>query len=45
MSFLRLVKWELFKLSRQRASYIGFVLCLVFCAVTLFGFGWTQTSK
>jgi len=39
LSFLRLVKWELFKLSRQRASYIGFLLCLAFVIVMLVGFG------
>lgn len=42
MMFIRLLRWELFKLYRRPSSYIGFVLCLVFCAVTLFGFGWTQ---
>ncbi len=42
MTFVRLLRWELFKLYRRPSSYIGFVLCLVFCAVTLFGFGWTQ---
>lgn len=42
MTFIRLLRWELFKLYRRPSSYVGFVLCLVFCAVTLFGFGWTQ---
>ncbi len=42
MTFLRVLRWELFKLYRRPSSYVGFVLCLVFCAVTLFGFGWTQ---
>lgn len=42
MTFVRLLRWELFKLYRRPSSYIGFVLCLAFCAVTLFGFGWTQ---
>jgi ABC-2 type transport system permease protein len=42
VTFIRLLRWELFKLYRRPSSYIGFVLCLVFCAVTLFGFGWTQ---
>lgn len=42
MTFVRLLRWELFKLYRRPSSYIGFILCLVFCAVTLFGFGWTQ---
>ncbi|HTM19319.1 MAG TPA: ABC transporter permease subunit [Kofleriaceae bacterium] len=37
-SFLRLLRWELYKLTRRRATYIGLVLCLGFCAVTLFGF-------
>lgn len=39
MTFLRLVKWELYKLSRQRASYIGFLLCLAFVIIMLVGFG------
>lgn len=34
----RLVRWELFKLYRRPASYVGFVLCLVFCVVVLIGF-------
>jgi ABC-type transport system involved in multi-copper enzyme maturation permease subunit len=42
VTFIRLLRWELFKLYRRPSSYIGFILCLVFCAVTLFGFGWTQ---
>jgi ABC-2 type transport system permease protein len=42
VTFVRLLRWELFKLYRRPSSYVGFVLCLVFCAVTLFGFGWTQ---
>lgn len=41
-SFATLLRWELLKLYRRPASYVGFVLCLVFCAVTLFGFGWSQ---
>ena len=41
-SFATLLKWELYKLYRRPSSYIGFILCLVFCAVTLIGFGWTQ---
>lgn len=40
--FLRLVRWELFKLYRRPSSYLGFVLCLLFCAATLIGFGWAQ---
>ncbi len=39
MTFFKLVRWELFKLSRQRASYIGFLLCLAFVIVMLVGFG------
>jgi len=42
VTVIRLLRWELFKLYRRPSSYVGFVLCLVFCAVTLFGFGWTQ---
>lgn len=38
-AYLRLLRWELFKLSRQRASYIGFVICLAFVLVMLVGFG------
>lgn len=34
----RLLRWELFKLYRRPASYVGFVLCLVFCVVVLIGF-------
>jgi hypothetical protein len=35
---LRLLRWELFKLSRQRASYVGFALSLAFIIVMLVGF-------
>jgi len=35
---VKLVKWELFKLSRQRASYVGFVLSLAFVIVMIVGF-------
>ncbi len=38
----RLVRWELWKLARRPASYVGFVLCLVFTVVSLIGFEWTQ---
>ena len=38
MTVLRLVRWELFKLSRQRASYVGFVLSLAFVIVMVVGF-------
>ncbi len=38
MILLRLVRWELFKLSRQRGSYIGFALSLVFVIVMMIGF-------
>jgi len=41
---VKLVRWELFKLYRRPASYVGFVLCLVFCAVVLFGFGWADVK-
>ena len=40
--FWKLLRWELFKLYTRPSSYIGFVLCLLFCAATLFGFGWSQ---
>lgn len=39
MILLKLIRWELFKLSRQRSSYVGFVLCLAFVVVMLVGFG------
>lgn len=42
MTLARLVRWELFKIARQRASYIGFVLCLGFVIVMLVGFGMSQ---
>ena len=32
------LRWELFKLTRQRASYVGFLLCLAFAVVMLIGF-------
>jgi len=38
VTVLRLVRWELFKLARQRASYVGFVVCLGFVIVMLVGF-------
>ena len=38
MTLPRLLRWELFKLYRRPASYVGFVLCLVFCVVVLIGF-------
>ena len=39
---LKLTKWELWKLARRPSSYVGFVLCLVFSAVSLIGFEWSQ---
>jgi ABC-2 type transport system permease protein len=36
---IKSVRWELFKLSRQRASYIGFVLSLGFLILMMLGFG------
>ncbi len=42
--FFRLLRWELFKLYRRPSSYIGFVLCLIFCIVVLFGFGWAEVK-
>ena len=38
MTIVRLLRWELFKLYRRPASYVGFVLCLAFCIVVLIGF-------
>lgn len=38
MTTARLLRWELFKLYRRPASYVGFVLCLVFCVVVLIVF-------
>jgi len=42
VTVLRLLRWELWKLSRRPSSYVGFVLCLVFSACVLGGFGYTQ---
>ena len=39
---LRCLRWELYKLARQRASYLGFVLSLVFTVVMLIGFGLSE---
>ena len=39
---LKLTRWELWKLARRPSSYVGFVLCLVFAAVALIGFEWSQ---
>jgi ABC-2 type transport system permease protein len=39
MTVLRLVRWELFKIARQRSSYVGFLVCLAFVVVMLVGFG------
>ncbi|HVK77710.1 MAG TPA: ABC transporter permease [Kofleriaceae bacterium] len=40
--FWRVLRWELFKLYRRPASYLGFVLALVFCVAVLIGFGWSD---
>lgn len=45
MTFLRLVKWELFKLARQRSSYIGFLVCLAFVVVMLIGFEFSKWKQ
>jgi ABC-2 type transport system permease protein len=42
MTLLRLIRWELFKLARQRSSYVGFVVCLGFAIVMMIGFGFSQ---
>lgn len=42
MTVLRLLKWELWKLSRRPSSYAGFVLCLLFTACVLVGLGYSQ---
>lgn len=42
MIVLRLLRWELWKLSRRPSSYVGFVLCLVFSAMVLIGFSYSQ---
>jgi ABC-2 type transport system permease protein len=39
MTLLRLIRWELFKLARQRASYVGFVVTLGYVIVMMIGFG------
>ena len=41
-TLVKLVRWELYKLSRQRASYVGFVLCLAFAIVMMIGFGFSR---
>ena len=35
---INVLRWELFKLARRRASYVGFWLCLAFVVVVLVGF-------
>jgi ABC-2 type transport system permease protein len=42
MTFLRLLKWELVKIARRRASYVAFVLIAVFCALVMLGFGFSR---
>jgi len=42
VSFLRVVRWEMFKLVKRRASYIGFVLCVIFCFAVLIGFYFSE---
>jgi ABC-2 family transporter protein len=42
VTVLRLLKWELWKLSRRPSSYVGFVLCLIFTACVLMGLGYRQ---
>lgn len=42
ITLLRLVRWELYKLARQRSSYVGFVLCLGFAIVMMVGFGFSK---
>ncbi|HUH04585.1 MAG TPA: ABC transporter permease subunit [Kofleriaceae bacterium] len=42
MTVLRVLRWELFKLLRRRASYVGFGLCVLFCAVVMLGFAYSQ---
>ena len=39
---LRLLRWELWKLSRRPSSYVGFVLCLAFTACVLIGLSYNQ---
>ena len=40
--FLNLLRWELVKLARRRASYVGFVLCGAFCVSVLIGFSFAR---
>jgi ABC-2 type transport system permease protein len=42
MNLLRLVRWEVFKLARQRSSYAGFVICLLYVVVVMIGFGFAK---
>ncbi len=38
----RLFVWEMHKVTRRRSSYLGFALCVVFCALVLLVFGYSQ---
>jgi ABC-2 type transport system permease protein len=40
--FFNLLRWELSKLARRRASYVGFVLCGAFCLAVATGFYWSK---
>lgn len=42
MSWLVLLRWELAKIARRRGSYVAFVLCVVFCAMLMLAFGYSQ---
>lgn len=41
-SFLALLRWELAKVTRRRSSYLGFALCVAFCAVVMLVFAYSQ---
>lgn len=42
MMWLRVLRWEIYKLTHRRASYIGFALCALFCAVVMLGFAYSE---
>lgn len=42
MTFLRVLRWELYKLAKRRASYLGFGLCVLFSLVVMLGFAYTS---
>jgi ABC-type transport system involved in multi-copper enzyme maturation permease subunit len=41
-TFLTLLRWELAKVTRRKSSYLGFALCVAFCAVVMLVFAYSQ---